>query len=259
MRRAICFLSVFALVFACKKPVSDLEVTPTLDVEQKNMGVRGVRSATWCSVCGAGLNNTQNILELNKIQSVGMVFKDAFSGEFGAHSDWGNNLFDKVAAQFGLPTSVPTSFQNFNHNSVQEHVEGQTVVNGNYEIDFNGNEMIVRTTTKFFTQFEGDVYLAPFVIVDNLVGAQIGHPQTPNTVHTRYVADVAYPINKDEESKFEWGYLISSGIVRDGHTVNTVFKTNKKPHWSNNNVSIGLVYFRKVGNEFIFINAFTKY
>ncbi len=258
MKKIIYLVGFLAFTTACKKPVSDLEVTPTLEVEKKNMGVLGVRSATWCSVCGAGLNNTQNVLELNKNQAVGMVFKDAFSGEFGSHSDWGNNLFSKVATQFGLATSVPTNFQNFNHNSVQEHVEGQTVVNGNYDIQFNGNEMIIRTTTKFFTQFEGEVYIAPFVIVNNLVGAQIGHPQTPNTVHTRYVADVAYPVNKDEESKFEWGYMISAGVVRDGHTVNMDFKSIKKSHWSNNNISIGLVYFRKVGNDFIFINAFTK-
>jgi hypothetical protein len=259
MKKAVYLIGVFAFALACKKPVSELETTPVLDVEKKNMGVLGVRTATWCEPCGNGLNNTQNIFEQNKHLVVGMAFKDAFNGAGGPHSDWGNNLFDKVGPQFDLGNSVPTNFQNFKHNTVAEHLQSETiVVSGNYEIDFDGNDMTIRTTSKFFTNYEDDVYLAPFVIVNNLVGHQLGHPDTPNTVHTRYVADVAYPANKSIDSKFEWGYLISSGPVRDGHTVNMTFKATKKSHWVNNNITIGMVYFRKVGNEFIFVNAFTK-
>lgn len=261
MKKLLYIPVVLSLLIACKKPVSDLETTPILDVEEKNMGVYAVRTATWCWACGTSMNASHNFWELNKEEGVGMAFKDAFSGEFGQHSDWGSHLFSVVAAQFEISTSTPTNFQNFNYNSVNEHTSSSVVVvNGNYEIDFNGNDMTIRTTSKFFSEYTGDIYLAPFIIVDDLVGYQTDHPDSPNTVHKRYVADVAVPINKSaEDDKHEWGYLISSGDVKRDHTVNMTFKATKKAHWANNKISIGMIYFRKVGNQFFFLNAFTKY
>ncbi len=261
MKKLLFIPVALSVLMACKKPVSNLETTPTLDVEQKNMGVYAVRTATWCWACGTSMEALHNTWELNKETTVGMAFKDAFSGEFGAHSDWGNHLFSVVAGQFEISTNTPTNFQNFNYNSVSEHTSSPVViVNGNYEIDFDGNDMTIRTTSKFFTEYTGDIYLAPFIIVDDLVGYQNDHPDSPNTVHKRYVADVAVPINKSaEDDKHEWGYLISAGDVKREHTVNMTFKATKKAHWANNKISIGMVYFRKVGNQFFFINAFTKY
>lgn len=261
MKKLLYIPVVLSLLIACKKQVSDLETTPTLEVEKKNMGVYAVRTATWCGPCGGQLNGTQTNFEQNKDVAVGMAFKDAFSGENGSHSDWGNHLFNVVAPQFDLGNSVPTTFQNFNYNTVGEHItDAVVVVSGNYEIDFDGNNMTIRTTSKFFTEYTGDIYLAPFIIVDDLVGFQTDHPDSPNTVHKRYVADVAVPINKSaEDDKYEWGYLISAGDVKRDHTVNMTFKATKKAHWANNKISIGMVYFRKVGNQFFFLNAFTKH
>jgi hypothetical protein len=258
MRLIVCFFGLTALLFACKKPVSDLEISPTLDVEEKNMGVMILRTATWCGPCGASLNNSQTTFEENKDFAVGMAFKDAFSGQFGAHSDWGNHLFQRIAAQFDLPSGVPNSFQNFEFNSIFEHLQAPTIINGNYEVDFQGDELTINTTTKFFTQFEGDVYLSPFIVVDSLVGYQNGHPDGVNTIHNRYVADVAIPVNKTIDAKFEWGYMVSAGVVKEGHQVNMTFKTSKKPHWEQKNISVALIYFRKAGNGLFFINAFTK-
>lgn len=257
MKKLIYIPLVLAALTACKKPVSDLQETPTLEVEKKNMGVLGVRTATWCGPCGGSLNGTQDLFEQNKHLVVGMAFKDAFNE---SQSEWGNNLFEKVNEMFDIGSGVPTSFQNFKHNTVAEHINpnNAVVLSGNYEIDFDGNAMNIRTTTKFFMDYEGDIYLAPFIIVNNIVGHQLGHPDTPNTMHTRYVADVAFPANKEIDSKFEWGYMISAGAVKDGHTLNFNFKGTKKSHWVNNNISIGMIYFRKVGNQFVFLNAFTK-
>lgn len=222
------------------------------------MGVMGLRTATWCGTCGASLNNSHSIFEENKHIAVGLAFKDAFNGQLGPHSDWGNNLFQKVAGQFELPPGVPNNFQNFNFNSIFEHLQAPTIINGNYEVVFQDDDIIINTTTKFFTQFEGEVYLAPFIVVDGLVGYQYGHSDSPNTVHNRYVADVAAPINRTVDDKFEWGYMISAGVVKEGHHVNMAFKASKKPHWEQENISVAIVYFRKAGNGFYFVNAFTK-
>lgn len=257
--KKLLFLPVFAIaLFSCKKESSNLEPTPTLDVQEKNMGVYAVRTATWCGPCGSSLNNTQNNFEESKDIAVGMAFKDAFSE---AQSPYGNFLFDQVDAMFDVGNSVPTSFQNFNADfpsSVMQHIDSAVVVNGNYEIEFNGNEMTINTTTKFFKNYLGEVYMAPFIIVDSLVGHQNDHPDTPETVHTRYVADIAIPSNRSEEAKFEWGYMVSSDMAKAGHVVNLQFKAQKRDHWKNHNISVGMIYFKKVGEKFVFFNAFTK-
>jgi hypothetical protein len=224
----------------------------------KNMGVYGVRTATWCGPCGSSLNGTQENFENAKDIAVGMAFKDAFSE---AQAPYGNFLFDEVGPMFDLGNSVPTTFQNFNAafpSSIMEHIDSAVFVNGNYEIEFNGNQMTINTTTKFFRDYGGEVFLAPYIIVDSLVGYQNGHPDSPETVHTRYVADIAYPSSRDAEAKFEWGYLVSAGYVDKGHTVNLQFTAEKRDHWKNHNISVGMVYFKKVGTKFVFFNAFTK-
>ncbi len=257
--KKLLVLSMFSLAFvACKKETSNLQTTPTLDVEMKNMGVYGVRTATWCGPCGNSMNGTHQIFENVKGYAVAMSFKDAFSE---AQSPYGNYLFDKVTEMFDLGNSVPTSFQNFNADfpaSINEHLDTTVILGGNYEIEFNGNEMTINTTTKFFMDYSGEVFVAPFIIVDNIVGYQNGHPDSPNTVHKKYVADIALPTTRLPENKYEWGYLVSYGMVKNGHTVNLKFTAQKNANWANNNISIGLIYYRKVGDRFKFLNAFTK-
>jgi hypothetical protein len=258
MRRNIWILALSILALSCKKGHSDLEVTPTLNVEQRNMGVFAVRTATWCGPCGSHLDNTQSAFENVKGSAVAMAFKDAFSE---AQSPFADVLFDKLPGMFEIATSVPTLFQNFNAAApatIAEHLESEVILNGNYEIIFNGNEMTINTTTKFFKEYLGDVYLAPFIIVDSLVGYQNQHPNSPQTVHMKYVADVAFPSSRTSGSKYEWGYLVSTGVVKKGHQVNLQFKAEKRDHWKNHNISVGMVYFRKMGEKFIFLNAFTK-
>lgn len=235
-----------------------MEVTPTLDVEKKNMGVYASRTATWCGPCGSNLNNTHEVFDNVKGYAVAMAFKDALGSAQAPYADY---LFEKVPDAFGIATSVPASFQNFNvavPASINEHLEAEVFVNGNYELLFNGNEITINTTTEFFKDFYGDVYLAPYIIVDSLVGYQNDHPDSPETVHMKYTANIAYPSSLTETSKFEWGYLVSAGQIKNGHKVNLQFKSNKIDHWKNNNISVGMVYFKKVGDEFLFMNAFTK-
>ena len=255
----LLFIPVIAVaLFSCKKENSNLEPTPTLDVEKKNMGVYAVRTATWCGPCGGSLNNTQATFESNKDVAVAMAFKDAFSE---AQSPYGSTLFDLVPDMFEIATSVPTSFQNFNAtfpSSIAEHIDTTVTINGNYEIEFSGTAMTINTTTKFFDENVGEIYLAPYIIVDSLVGYQNDHPDSPETVHMKYVADIAYPSSRDTDSKFEWGYLVSSSLVKEGHTVNLQFKAEKRDHWQNHNISVAMIYFKKVGAKFVFLNAFTK-
>lgn len=257
--KKIWLIPVTALaILSCTKETSNLDTTPTLDVEKKNMGVYAVRTATWCGPCGGSLNNTQTVFENVAGHAVAMAFKDAFSE---AQAPFANVLFEKVPDMFGIATLVPTSFQNFNAElpaSINEHLDNPVVLNGNYDIQFNGNELTINTTTKFFKTYTEDVFMAPYIIVDSLVGYQNEHPDSPETVHMKYVADIAYPSSRTSESKYEWGYLVSAGEVKEGHVVNLQFKAEKKDHWKNHNISVGMIYFRKVGNQFKFLNAFTK-
>lgn len=260
--KKLVFLFSAALVFAActKKETSGLEESQLLEVEKKNMGVQGLLTATWCGPCGGALDNSHmNMLNgLEAGMAVPLVFKDAFSGASGAHGDMGNALYSYYYSLLEA-SGVPTNFQNFNDNSVGEHLQAPVILNGNYIIDFNGNDMLIRTTTEFFDDFTGDIHVVPFIVVSNLVGSQVGHSDSPETVHHYYVADVAYPSSMEPEDKTHLGYRLSAGDMRAGQRINMEFVATKKPHWSNNNIEIGLVYFRKVGTEYRFMNAFMRH
>lgn len=260
--KKIMFISiVFLALSACKKENSDKETTETLTVEEKNMGVFAQRTATWCGPCGASMNGTQDNMsnQLAQGRAVPMSFKDNFIGLNGmSHSNWGDYLFGEVLDQFEIESSVPHSFYNFTQSSIDEHVLDTVVLSGNYNIDFDGNKMTIKTTTQFFQSYLGDVYLAPFVIVNDLVGSQLEHPDTPNSIHKHFVADVAYPTGFAPEDKSAWGYRVAAGQMPKGQKINMEFTLEKKAHWVNSNISIAMVYFRKVDNQYIFLNAFTK-
>jgi hypothetical protein len=255
MKKIVWSMIIIGALVSCKKtsPVDDTE--GTLVVEEKNMSVVAKRTATWCGPCGDwGFPAFELLEDEHEGTSVLMAWKDAFV------TTTGSDLFDAVGPQFSLGGSVPTFFNNFQASNgdslIEQHNEGFVTANSNYELEVNGQNVSLKTTTKFFTDVEGVYYLAPYMIVDGIVGYQNGHPDGANTVHHKYVAGIAKPVNVFDDENF--GYQITSNGARMGQTVNLDFTMKRDVTWDAKDISFGVVIFKQESWGLQFVNAFTK-
>jgi len=246
---------VIGALVSCKKSSPSEETEGTLKVDEKNMSVVAKRTATWCGPCGDwGFTKFEGLEQEFSGKAVLMAWKDDFA------TPAGTDLFDAVGPQFSLGTGVPTFFNNFQDSDgdslIKQHNEGFVTANSNYELDVKGQSVTLKTTTKFFTDVEGVYYLAPYMIVDGIVGYQNGHPNSPNTEHHKYVAGIAKPVNVDDSENF--GYQITSNGARMGQTVNLDFTMKRDVTWDANDISFGIVIFKQQSWGLQFVNAFTK-
>ena len=255
-------ISLAIIIFAfssCKKEVSNLKSSEFLEVQEKNMGVVAKRTATWCGPCGDwGFSSFEDFKAQYKDEAVYMAFKTAFTSK-------GDTYYDKVTSLFGIPAVTPVFFYNFDTingtnfqglGSVSEHNHAEVIANSNYEYTLTEDKIQLNTTTKFFKSVEGDYVISPFLILDNQVGPQLGHPDTPNTVHPSFVANLAHP--KDITTQESWAYKVASGKIEEGHQINLEFEVDRDIEWTEDDISFALILFKRVGSKYKFINAFTK-
>jgi hypothetical protein len=129
---------------------------------------------------------------------------------------------------------------------VTQHQESEVVANSNYELEFVGDKIIVKTTTEFFKDLSGtDYYLAPYIIVDNIVANQAGHADVANP--KGYAADI-------------FGYVVAGGDIRDGYKVNVEFEATRLASWNDADISVALVLTtRDASDKPVFVNANTKH
>lgn len=245
-----------ALVGSCAKKSEEV-ATPTLEVEENNSILIAKHTWTGCGPCGGyGFTNFENLIASNP-DEVHVAFK---KGNVGPYNN--NSIYNYMLAKFGIPGGTPKFHNNLNAElgvaqARQIQDEAGVILNANYEMEFTENDKIkLNTTTKFFQNTEGKYRLAPFLIVDNIEAAQSGHPDTPNTLHRKVVVDIARPI--DIPSDYN-GYLIASGAIKMGHTINLECEVERDPSWAKEDVSFALLMFKENPDGSLeFINAFSK-
>lgn len=255
MKKFVLPILAVAALASCKK-VSESVETANLEVQEKNMAVVAKRTATWCGPCGSwGFPTFDSKKTQFGSKAVYMAWKDALN----TYND-GDHLFDEVGPKFELGGSVPTFFNNFDAgagaSAVDDHVNSDVIANSNYEFSVSGTQVNLKTTTKFFQNAEGDYYVAPYMIVDNIVGYQNGHADGNSTVHHNYVAKIAKPTTLS--SNKDWGYKVGTGKISKGHTVTLEFEATRDLTWHENDISFGVVIFKDVNDTLRFVNAFTK-
>ena len=257
MKQIILSLLITTALFACRKTSPMEESENTLEVTESNMAVIGKRTATWCNPCGDwGFPQFQSLKDVwGKDDVVYMAWKDAFK------TNKGSELFDEVGPTFNLGGGVPTFFYNFIANApdsiLTQHIDKDYIVaNSNYEMEINGDNIKLRTTTKFFNDIDGEYYLAPYLIVDNLVGYQNGNPDGNFTIHKNYVAGIATPITVGVTRNF--GYQITTNGASRGMVINLDFEIDRDVTWKQRDISFALIIFKKESWGLQFVNAFTK-
>ena len=257
MKKIIIILFTTMLFVSCKKTSPMVESDNTLEVSETNMGVIGKRTATWCNPCGDwGFPQFESLKDKWGYDDIAyMAWKDAFV------SPKGSELFDEVGPQFNLGGGVPTFFFNFLPTApdsvLTKHIDAEyVIVNSNYDMVVSGDNIKLNTTTKFFLDVDGEYLLAPYLIVDNIIGYQNGHPDGNFTTHKNYVAGIAKPTTINEFRNF--GYQITTNGAKRGYTINLDFEIDKNTTWKTKDISFVLLIFKKQSWGLEFINAFTK-
>lgn len=258
-------LSLFFLALAlssCKKETSKLEASSFLDVEEKNMAVAAKLTATWCEPCGGwGFDFFASLKDDYKDKAVFMAFTHSLSDV----APQGNEFFIRVNELFSIGGGTPRFFYNFdtiygvNHagaSGILEHIESEVIASSNYEYTLSDDKIHLKTTTKFFKSQEGDFMISPFLIIDNQEGPQLGQTEHPNAVHSNVVSALAHPVNTAIIDP--WAYKVASGTVEKGYQINLEFEVDRNPLWTEEDISFGLILFKRVGNKYKFVNAFTK-
>ena len=257
MKKIILPAIIALTLVACRK-TSSMEETQSLDVKEQNMAAIGKVTATWCGPCGSwGFPKFAQWETDYSGKAVLMAFKDNLIP--GGKSE---DLYSEIDDQFKMGvTGVPTFWANFKKTSseadvIADHNASPVIVNSNYDMSVSGNKVNLKTTTKFFKDVEGEYLLAPYMIVEGIVGNQNGHPDGANTVHHKFVADVAKPTTTSTVEN--WGYKIGSGKIKAGHTVTLEFEADRDPSWNKSDISFGLIMVKEQGDSLVFVNAFTK-
>lgn len=254
---ATLFLGATITLSSCKKEELEGSASSFLEVEKKNSSFLLKHTGTWCAPCG-GWGFTTFQTHLDNYGATEVLAADVSGNLAGANNEI---IFDAFADAFDI-SATPTFHGNFGQpissNLVNAHRESEVVVNANYELKFEGDKIIVNTTTEFFKDVSGtDYYLTPYIIVDNIVANQAGHADGANTVHKKSIVDVANPAGFDPEI---FGYVVAGGDVRAGYKVNLEFEADRLASWNDADISVALILStRDASGNPVFVNAFTKH
>lgn len=258
MKRKLLFLSLLSVVAltACKK-VSTQEPTDTLEVEKKNSVLIAKHTWTGCAPCGGwGFTNFESLIT-NNPDEVHLAFK---RGNVGGYDN--QAIYDWFQTTFDLPTATPTFHNNLDAGLAVSGAKDQmdalgVIANANYEMEIQGDKIILKTTTKFFQETQGTFRIAPYLVVDNLIANQLGHPDGANTAHKKVPVDIAKPIGAATSNYA--GYVIADGDVKEGYTVNLECEVDIDPSWDPSDISFALLIFRDFGGgSYSLVNSFTK-
>lgn len=108
-----------------------------------------------------------------------------------------------------------------------------------------GDKLILNTKTKFWSDTNGEYYLAGFVVEDSVVGPLILHPD--EVFHSCVLRTVMMP------DTFPWGQLLVNGAVKADTEISRSFQAQLNlEQWDTSKLSVILAVYKKDGfyNEF---------
>lgn len=272
MKKIYIALVVGLLAFAgCKKTEDSADPGNTggdgITVAEVNTALVIKHTGSVCPPCGGwGWTANEDIISTNKANA---AFMSAYSQNFVAKlfiTQTATDL-DKAWGVTGYPTwsadgvlQLDRSNQGVNINGekakvkaeVEAHKAAAVVANTGFKTSFDGDKIVIDTKTKFFKAATGDYQLAVYVLEDGVVGAQSGHPNTPNVSHHHVMRGAA--ILSGETSASTWGTLVASGNIAANTEVSKKFTLDVKG-FNKDNLEVVVVLWKKDLGKYVFVNA----
>ncbi|HYG15442.1 MAG TPA: Omp28-related outer membrane protein, partial [Bacteroidia bacterium] len=137
--------------------------------------------------------------------------------------------------------------------AVDAHMAAPVVANTGFTTAVSGDQFVIETKTNFFAEGNGDYYVSVYVLEDNVVGKQSGHPQTPNVTHHHVLRGAATLSGRASAKTF--GEKIASGTVAAGTSVYKKFIFDIGENHNTANYEVVTVIWKKNGTKYAFVNA----
>lgn len=280
MKEIIASLCVAAVFFfsACKKT----ENTPEqqgISVPTVNVAMVAYATGSACPPCGSwGWDALGRIMDKNKTKSFYLATYSAnpFNNLFRTQEAlvmeraWGAQgypvfMVNGVAQLDRQGTNVNTKEEErlvndainiYSTKEVQANTGFLAAIDSS---DFLNPAMIITTKTKFFKELNGQVYLAVYLMENNVKGFQAGHPDLANTLH-RYVLRGAATIDGATTQAGVFGYPIFSlgdTTFAAGTEKENKFNISIKGY-AKENLTVAAVLWKKEGDKFLYINGYSN-
>lgn len=243
MKKILCSIGIFSLL-----STSLFAQVP----EMESKSVVWKFTETWCGPCGTWGWDLANEI-LNDIGDKGY-----YVGVMGSSTptSMNANCYDAFVNNFevaGYPTfTVNNTESGTSISSVKSKYDAfaaSTPVASSAGIfEIVGNEILVNANTKFWSDADGNYFLAAYIVEDKVVATQYG--QSGNVEHHHLMRGTMMSNNSP------WGQTVASGSISANseypHTFSKTFDANA---WNKDNIEIILVLYKYDGNTYNVVNS----
>ncbi len=115
--------------------------------------------------------------------------------------------------------------------------------------NLEGDKLTVNTDVKFFADLSGDYYVGAYVIENKAVGDQAGPAGANGPVEHHYVM-------RGSMTTSAWGVKLTSS-AKEGDLFTQEFEATIPSNYKKENLSYGIIIWKKVGTKYEFVNAYS--
>lgn len=216
-------------------------------------------TAVWCGPCGSwGTEAFRNAIEANK-PNVVPIASHAYSGAPDGMTNvyttgFKNNFSISQWPNFQVGNYYKATSTNFT-TEMNAILAEDIIANGALVFTINGGMISIKSKVNFFREGTGNYYLAVYIMEDDIDGSQ-GAP-------------AGFDQNGDNSSTYTHDHVLRSGAVDDvfgegfasgtisaGSKFSKEYSVGVNSEWVEANLYVIGVIWKKVGNEYQYVNAF---
>ncbi len=273
----LSFLGLGLALSSCKKPEETVEpiVEPTPEPTysahvQKQVPIVLKETGELCPPCGGwGWTNWETLI--NEYEGDAFMWSN-YSDYFVSNSffvngemDPANSVMNAFQANFPYGGSKPLIYVNGvkvvsstgTDQVVKSRVEidaskNTTASNVNlsiaYKMKWQGDKLIVDAQAKLYNNMNGTYHMAVYIIEDKVKATQSG--QTGTVEH--------HLAMRGSLQGGIWGYEFINGAATAGQTFEKSFQANIPSTYKKENITIGIIAWKKLGPKYYYENAATN-
>lgn len=270
----LSFLSLGLVFTSCKKE----EETPTEEPTEKPFSAHAQAQVPFmlketgelCGPCGSwGWTAWEGVI--NNLKGKALLFSQ-YSTFFVSNShfknqelDPANSVMETFRANFPLSTAKPSWYMNGDFYQYNDYSGAQADalvsiatppadvnVSAAYRIKWEGDKITVDAQAKLYKNLNGNYYMGVYLIEDKAKGTQQGHALGSSVEVEHHV------VMRGSVEGGVWGKEIISSSADAGATINMSYSVTVPSFYKKENISVGVIIWKKNGTKYFYENAATN-